>query len=194
MESLALILFLVPLAWSPGPGNLFFAALGANAGLKGSWPASIGYHGATWIVTLAIGFGFGVAAGSVSGVSQAIALAGGAYVLWLASKFWRAGRRTGPIAVPSARVLDGVVLLVLNPKAYAIIAAMFAQFLGADASVTQIVWITTLFTLNNLVAFTVWTWAGDRMLRRWQDRTSALVMNRAAALSLVTVAVWMALR
>jgi len=56
--TLSLLLFLFPLAYSPGPGNLFFAANGARFGFRATIPASPGYHTATWLVTAAIGFGF----------------------------------------------------------------------------------------------------------------------------------------
>lgn len=56
--TLALLIFLFPLAYSPGPGNMFFAAVGARFGFRASLPAHLGYHLATWIVTAAIGFGF----------------------------------------------------------------------------------------------------------------------------------------
>jgi len=42
--TLALVLFLFPLAYSPGPGNMFFAAIGGRFGLRASVPATIGYH------------------------------------------------------------------------------------------------------------------------------------------------------
>lgn len=193
-ESLALILFLLPLAWSPGPGNIFFATLGAREGLRASWPASLGYHLATWIVTLALGLGFSHLAGIAQQMAQGMALAGGAYVLWMARRLWGAGTVSGAAVPRRAGVFDGAVLLVLNPKAYAIIAAMFAQFLTDDRSPERVLWVTTLFTLNNLVAFTVWTWAGAQLLRLWQSRISAVLLNRGAALMLAGVAVWMMLR
>jgi len=193
-EALALILFLLPLAWSPGPGNLFFAALGGRSGLRASWPASLGYHAATWAVTLGIGLGFGAVAGGASHLARGMALLGGAYVLWMAWKFWQAGAVSARSHIRSAGVMDGAILLILNPKAYAIIAAMFTQFLHPEAGALQVVWITSLFTLNNLVAFTVWTWAGDRILRHWQRETSAQRLNRSAAVLLAGVALWMILR
>ncbi len=44
----ALLVFLFPLACSPGPGNMFFAANGAWFGFGATIPASLGYHIATW--------------------------------------------------------------------------------------------------------------------------------------------------
>jgi hypothetical protein len=52
--SIALILFLFPLAYSPGPGNMFFAANGARFGFRSTVPSNVGYHVATWIATAAI--------------------------------------------------------------------------------------------------------------------------------------------
>ena len=48
---LALLIFLFPLAYSPGPGNTLFAANGAVFGFRATLPASAGYHLATWAVT-----------------------------------------------------------------------------------------------------------------------------------------------
>ncbi len=190
----ALILFLLPLAWSPGPGNLFFATLGARDGIAASCRASLGYHAATWIVTLVLGLGFGQLAGTAERAAQVMALAGGAYVLWMAWRLWGAGALVPNHAPPRASARDGAVLLLLNPKAYAIIAAMFAQFLAEDSDTGRVLWIATLFTLNNLAAFTVWTWAGAGLLRLWQDRLSAERLNRGASLLLAGVALWMMLR
>lgn len=54
----ALLVFLMPLAYSPGPGNMVFAAIGGRFGLRASIPASAGYHLATFAVTAAVGLGF----------------------------------------------------------------------------------------------------------------------------------------
>ena len=193
-DAFALIVFLLPLAWSPGPGNLFFAALGAQSGLRASWPASLGYHAATLVVTFAIGLGFGALASRTTELAQIMAMFGAGYVLWIAWRFWRAGAVGGRSGIGRASILDGAILLILNPKAYAIIAAMFAQFLSDDADTLRVVWITCLFTLNNLLAFTAWTWAGNRLLRHWQRDATARWLNRGAAVGLAGVAVWMILR
>lgn len=153
--TLALLIFLFPLAWSPGPGNMFFAANGARFGLVATLPANAGYHLATWLVTLAIGLGF-------------------------AEMTRRAGFGSG------------VLLLLLNPKAHVIIVLMFSQFAGDEGSFRRVLWITTLFTLNNLCAFLAWTLAGDRIGRRLRQGTVARKVNRGFAAVLAAVALWMA--
>ncbi len=192
---IALLVFLFPLAYSPGPGNLFFAANGARFGLRATIPASAGYHLATWIVTAAIGFGFMAALERLPGLFLAIKWAGSAYVFYLAWKLFRAGAvETAGEARPAAFV-DGVVLLVLNPKAYVIMALMFSQFLNSSGGphTVEVLWITTVFTLNNLVAFTVWTLAGNQIAAQFSEARHAHLLNRAFALVLAGVAVWMLL-
>src|SRR5262245_5395951 len=89
--TIALIVFLFPLAYSPGPGNLFFAANGARFGLRATMPAMAGYHVATLIVTTLIGLGFAVAIKEAPELFILIKWVGSAYVLYLAWKFIQAG-------------------------------------------------------------------------------------------------------
>lgn len=192
--AVALVIFLFPLAYSPGPGNMFFAANGARFGLAATLPASAGYHVATWAVTAAIGLGFIAALDQFPGVFAALKIAGSLYVLWIAWGMIRAGALTaGKEAVP-ASFMDGVVLMVLNPKAYVIIALMFTQFLdGASAEgwLTSVLLITTIFTINNLIAFTVWTVVGDRIAGYFRTDESARRLNVVFGGILAAVAIWM---
>jgi threonine/homoserine/homoserine lactone efflux protein len=188
---LPLVLFLFPLAYSPGPGKLFFAALGARFGLRATLPATVGYHLATWIVTVGIGLGF---AGAAVGFPQAFLILGwlgSAYVFWLAIRFPRAGLIETATDVPPAGFRDGAVLLVLNPKAYAIIALIFSQFLTAGpATPKAVLAIATIFTLNNLLAFTLWTLGGQALASPGQARRLNLIFGTLLA----AVALVMALR
>jgi threonine/homoserine/homoserine lactone efflux protein len=189
----ALVLFLFPLAYSPGPGNLFFAANGARFGLRSTIPASTGYHIATWLVTLAIGLGFAAVIHKYPEVFTTIKILGSLYVLWLAWKLLRSGMIKSDQEPTSANFWDGVILLILNPKAYFIITAMFAQFLNSESSdqLVLVLLITTIFTLNNLLAFTSWTILGDRFARLFRDESNARVLNLAFGSLLAFVAVWM---
>lgn len=191
---IALIIFLFPLAFSPGPGNTFFAANGARFGLRATLPANAGYHLATWIVTAAMGFGALAAFTSYPGVFAALKIGGSLYVLWLAWALFRSdGHADAGQAVP-AGFRSGVFLLLLNPKAYVIIALMFTQFGTADAEAPwqMILVITCVFTLNNLVAFLAWTAAGDQLAARFRNEKRAKSINRSFGTILAAVALWMA--
>lgn len=189
----ALLMFLFPLAYSPGPGNMFFAANGARFGLPATLPASAGYHVATWIVTVAIGLGFAATLERFPQMFLLIKWAGAAYVLYLAWKLFRAGAIQNMGEARPAGFMDGVILLVLNPKAYVIIALMFTQFLSRDTEsrFAAILLITTVFTLNNLITFTAWTAVGDGIARQFQEESHAHRMNMALGAILATVALWM---
>ena len=190
--SIALILFLFPLAYSPGPGNVFFAANSARFGVRATIPANAGYHVATWIVTAGIGFGFLAALERFPGIFVGLKVAGSLYVLWLAWKMFRAGTVSAVRDARPAGVLDGVLLLVLNPKAYVIIALMFTQFLDASEP-GKVVLITTVFTLNNLVAFSLWALIGDQIAGYFRTAESARRLNIFFGAILAGVALWMLL-
>ncbi len=182
----AVILFLFPLAYSPGPGNMFFAANGARFGFWATVPANLGYHTATFAVTVMVGFGFTQAAAQFPQVFGAIKVAGAAYVAWLGWRIMRAGIASGPGVARVAGFWDGFVLLVLNPKGYLIMGLMFSQFSQAN------IWVVTgIFTLNNMLAFVVWTLLGDVMAQRFREPGRAAQLNGLLGGMLIAVAVWM---
>jgi threonine/homoserine/homoserine lactone efflux protein len=143
-------------------------------------------------VTLALGLGFAAASEIAPGVHAALRWTGAAYVLWLSWTFLRAGATGSPADARPGGFGTGAILLLLNPKAYVIIALMFSQFLGAGQGAAVVLWITTVFTLNNLLAFTLWTMMGDRIAARFRDERSARRLNSFFGLLLAGVALWMA--
>lgn len=191
--AIALVLFLAPLAYSPGPGNLFFAANGARFGFRATVLANLGYHAATLAVTIVIGLGFDWVSREAPMFLSVIRYAGTAYVLWLAWGLAQAGVLADEADARPASAVDGVVLLLLNPKAYLIIALMFTQFSGdADEGKTmQVLWISVIFTLNNAVAFSLYAALGDVMTARWRSPETARVLNLGFAAVLAGVAIWM---
>lgn len=191
----ALVLFLFPLAYSPGPGNMFFAANGARFGFRSTVPANIGYHIATWIVTAAIGLGFIAALDKFPQVFIFLKITGSLYVLWIAWKLFKAGTIEGHETAKPATFADGIILLVLNPKAYVIIALMFTQFLNQPESgwLVSLIVITSIFTLNNLIAFSIWALIGDKIAGHFRTPESARKLNVMFGVILATVAAWMIL-
>ena len=191
----ALLLFLFPLAYSPGPGNMFFAAMGARSGVAATLSANAGYHAATLVVTGLVGAGFVAVLDPASTLFLLLKTSGSIYVLWLAWKMAASGRANAGGEGRGAGFLDGVMLLVLNPKAYVIILLMYSQFAGfAFASTAERVAVISLvFTLNNLLAFLLWTLAGDGLGRMFRNETSARRLNLFFASMLAGVALWMLL-
>lgn len=191
----ALVVSLFPLAYSPGPGNMFFTANGARFGFRSTVPANAGYHIATWIATVAIGLGFIATLDKFPQLFVGLKIAGSLYVLWLAWKLFRAGTLKGDEEAKPATFVDGIVLLILNPKAYVIIALMFTQFLNASETgmLVSVVLISTIFTLNNLVAFSIWALIGDKIAGYFRTPESAQKLNVMFGGILAAVAIWMLL-
>ena len=172
---------------------MFVASYGARFGFKSTIPANTGYHIATFAVTLFIGMGFGWISKEYPDVLGVIKYAGSAYVFYLAWCLARAGVTSDSTNSRHAGFWDGVVLLVLNPKAYLIIGLIFTQFssVGNVNAAVVVLWITIIFTLNNLVAFCLFSWVGDRIALRFRGEESAKTFNRFLAAMLAAVAVWM---
>ena len=115
---LALLVFLFPLAYSPGPGNMIFAANGARFGFLATLPANLGYHLATWLGTFAIGLGFARLLEAVPTAFIVIKLAGVAYVLWLSWKLIRAGSTdTTETAKPPFNLPNNNAMVSKSPSA-----------------------------------------------------------------------------
>ncbi len=191
-DFIALLLFLFPLAYSPGPGNLFFAAAGARFGFRATLSANAGYHLATWALTVAMGFGYAEIAAGNDGLMRAIRIAGGLYVLHLAYGFLGTAIVGDAPEPRRAGWYDGLILLLMNPKAWVIIALMLSQFLGpGEDRLRQVLTIATIFTVNNLIAFSLYTMAGDRFARLFRDGASARRLNSGFGAVLAGTALWM---
>ncbi|EHY91329.1 LysE family translocator [Saccharomonospora azurea] len=197
----ALLVFLFPLAYSPGPGNAFFAALGAARGLRAALPALAGYHVATFVVAASIGLGMGVTVLEHPLLATVLSAVGSLYVLWLAVTIVRSARTKGGSRTTAATRQDqrigfrsGAIVLLLNPKAYYIIAVMFTQFLRPPdgGGVVAVLVITIVFTLNNLVAFVAWALGGRALTALFRSERSKRWIDYGFAAVLVGVAAWLA--
>ena len=112
---------------------------------------------------------------------------------WIAWKIFRSRGLEGHKAAKPPTFIDGVILLALNPKAYIIIALMFTQFLGQseDGLVVTVILITTIFTINNPIAFSIWAMIGDKIAVYFRTPESVRKLNIFFGIMLASVAVWM---
>lgn len=192
-DLLPLLIFLFPLAYSPGPGNIYFAGIGATAGARAAVPGLVGYHLATVLVTGLMGLGVLAVLMAAPMALDLIRWAGIAYMLWLALRFVRAGLQEMPGHAGAARTTfwGGAMLLALNGKAYVIIALMMTQFLTTGTP-GQVAAITLIFTANNLVAFLAWTCAGAALAKLFSDPRAHRAIHVMFGVMLAGVALWMA--
>ena len=191
VEILALLVFLFPLAFSPGPGNMFFAANGAKFGFVDTLSANFGYHLATILITFFIGLGFSLFFSFIKNQYQYIQILGSLYVIYLAYKFYKAGTYNENAKNLNCTFMDGVVLLLFNPKAYVIISLMFTMFLDNSQNIFKIILISLIFTVNNCVSFTLWTLFGDLIGAKFRNKKYSKILNNMFSLMLFLVVIWM---
>jgi threonine/homoserine/homoserine lactone efflux protein len=120
-------------------------------------------------------------------------MAGALFVFWIACKMLRSGVIEGDKTAKPATFTDGVILLAFNPKAYVIIALVFSQFLDQSEGgyVVTVMLITTVFTINNFIAFSIWALIGDKIAGYFRTSKSAQKLNMMFGIILVAVAAWM---
>lgn len=100
--------------------------------------------------------------------------------------FWTAGA-SGAAPARAISFCDGVLLSLLNPKAWAIIALMLTQFSSHLSQAN----ISVILTLNNLLAFLIRASTGQSLRRMLWNPAMAPHMERAFAACMAVIAVWM---
>jgi threonine/homoserine/homoserine lactone efflux protein len=175
------------LAGSPGPNTLSLAAAGAAFGAR---------RGLGYLVGLVIGMvavmtitasglaGLLLAVPGASPVVTGLAVTYFAYLAWriatAAPLSDEAGQGTAPTLV------GGVFLSLVNPKAYAAMAALFSGFVLVDGALA-------LDTLAKMAAITIvimavnvaWLYAGAALTRVFRDPVANRAINMTFAAALV---------
>lgn len=179
------------LTGSPGPNTLSLAATGAAFGARRGMVYLIGLCAGMVAVIVITASGIAGLLLALPGATPVITVAAGAYFLYLAFRIATApplsadaGERKQP------RFLAGVVLSLVNPKAYAAMAAMFSGFtlvagpLWLDAVVKGGTLLVILVSVN-----IAWLLAGAALTRFFRAPGSNRAINVTfAALLLVSVA------
>jgi threonine/homoserine/homoserine lactone efflux protein len=184
---------------TPGPGVLSLAGVGAAYGR----PAGMRYF-----VGLLLGHNL-VAALTASGLAAivladpririALFIASTCYLLYLAAKIAMAGKKLGFIeATKPPGITGGLMLQVINPKAYVVNTTIFSGFPFWPANLS--VEIAIKFVIFNAIwipLHLLWLWAGIALRRLdlppRQQRAINIAMS-VAMLAVVALAVFAFLR
>jgi threonine/homoserine/homoserine lactone efflux protein len=175
------------LAGSPGPNTLSLAAAGAAFGAR---------RGLGYLVGLTVGMvavmaitasgiaGLLVAVPGVRPVVLAVAVAYFAYLAWRIATAPPLANGTDRGTAPSFPA--GVLLSLVNPKAYAAMAAVFSGFVLVDgAMVIDAMAKTIAMTLVIVTVNISWLFAGSALTRFFRDPASNRAINVGFAVALV---------
>ena len=191
---LALLAFIVPMCFTPGPNNVLCAAHGSRHGVRKTVPL-IGGMAVGWSI-----LGVGIAAGTTfleenESIFQIISYLGAVYIAYLGYRV-----ATASVVEDQEEAKDvlgpwtGFVLQIVNGKAwihFLVIMTTFGDTFGTDFEHKM-----ALVLLNLSFGFPAvlsWTAFGTLLKRIFSDEESGIWLNRVLGLLLFLVAVWIAL-
>ena len=184
---------------TPGPGVLSAAGFGAAYGFKPSLRYVLGLFFGTNLVLLSIIRGFAAIIMSMPQLRLVLMVLSVSYLLYLAARIAFAGSKIAFIsAKTSPGIWSGILLQVINPKAYAVNTSLITGFNYAPDNVvfeigTKVVIIMLIWTPIHLG----WLWAGVVLHRldlpaKTQRRIN--IVMASAMLGVVGLAVFSAVR
>ena len=184
------VLFAISSIFSPGPANIVASAFGQEVGYSGTLRFLLG---------MALCFTLGMAAaGLMAGalrvifpiVATYLRWAGALYMAWLAASLFLHQRGGGPSQPRKPGFVDGLLIIITNPKLYFFAAALFASF-GAQLArtVPAILLLSLVLGLLQFIAASTWVMVGYGLSLAFRGRTFSIVFRVVMALLLVVSAV-----
>ncbi|TPM37870.1 LysE family translocator [Mesorhizobium sp. B2-3-4] len=186
-QLLALLLTATVVMGSPGPATISVTAVGAAFGLRDSLRYAGGIVLGTIAVLLVVATGVMAALASMPKLAPLLAVASGAYILYLAFKIATAP----PLAARSPEAsrptwLAGFLLAVANPKAYVAIAAVFAGASSREGGAELGLWAKlTVLAVMIVITHAVWLLAGAAFARFLRRPFASRIINLVFAATLV---------
>ncbi len=127
---LGFVLAALALTGSPGPNTLSLAAVGAAFGRQRGLGYMVGLNVGMVMVIMITGSGVSGLLLAIPGAAPVITIIASMYFLYLAYRIATAPPLTQNADTGRApKWIEGVILSLLNPKAYAAMAALFSSFI-----------------------------------------------------------------
>ena len=182
-------LAVVFLILTPGPGVLTTAGFGAAYGFRRSLAYVLGLFIGTNLVMLAVISGFAAVLLSLPWLRTVLVLASLGFLLYLAAKIAFAGAKIAFIAATAPPgIIGGVLLQIVNPKAYAVNTSLITGFNYApDAVVFELVTKVLIASAIWIPIHLLWLWAGVRVHELKLSNARQRLINVGMALALLTV-------
>ncbi len=174
---------------TPGPGVLSTAGVGAGFGFKAGLPYVLGLFLGTNIVAIGVISGLAAIMLSVPAIRWFLMGASLLYLIYLAARIAFAGSKIAFVAATVAPgVMAGVMLQVINPKAYVVNTSLFTGFPFAPQNlffetITKLLLVNTIWIPIHLM----WLWAGASVHRLNLSDAVQRRINYAMAMSMLLV-------
>jgi len=178
---------------SPGPATLGLAGVGATFGFRGGVHFLNGILAGLCVVIVGATLGLAALFTAFPGVRAVVQLVGGLYICYIAIKIGTAPHipESASTSQSSPRFIDGFMLNLLNPKAYAAFLALFSQFLLPMSSATAafIATAAVCFVVA-VVVDTIWLSFGGLIRPLFKHPRQARLVRVMFAVSMVGAVLW----
>ena len=189
--ALAALLLLI----TPGPGVMSLAGVGAAFGTRPGLAYMSGLCLGTNLVAVVVVVGYAALLLATPYIRTALMALSFGYLFWLALKIAFAGRKLAFIqADRPPGLVGGVMLQIINPKAYVVNTALFTGFAFANSSLlAETAWKFLILNAIWIVIHLLWLYAGISLNRFNLSERAQFAINSGMALAMVGVVVLAAL-
>jgi threonine/homoserine/homoserine lactone efflux protein len=184
---LALVLFSIVMAFTPGPNNIMLAASGVNFGFARTVPHMAGVALGFLALLTACGAGLGLVFAAVPALQLALKVAGAAYMLWLAFKVATAHLSDSEGSAPARpfTFLQAAAFQWVNPKALVASLSAIAVYVRPGHERTDFPVMLAVLMVCTVGSVSTWTGFGVGLRRLLREPRHARIFNLAMALLLV---------
>ena len=174
---------------TPGPGVLTTAGIGAAYGYRSGFRFLIGLWAGTNLVSIAVITGLAAIVLSIAWLRTLLLLASVSYLAYLAFRIAFAGAKVSFIdARRDPGVMDGVLLQVINPKAYAVSTTLLSGFaFMPDSLLTETLIKFAIMNLLWVPVHFLWLAAGVNLKRLALSAKTQRLINILMGLSMMIV-------
>ena len=181
-----LILAALAIMGSPGPSTISLVGASVAYGVRRSTAYCVGLIVGTIVVLLAAATGITAVLLAVPALRWALVIVGTAYILWLAYHLATAPPLTEQTrAERHPRLVDGLILGVINPKAWIAITAVVASARLADSAPVDAALKIPLLAAVVVAIHASWLLAGRLMVRVMRRPRLSRAVNITLAALLV---------
>ncbi len=181
------------LTGSPGPNTLSLAAVGASFGRVKGLEYMVGLSVGVLVVAAMVGTGLSGLILAVPGVTPIVSILAVLYFAYLAFRIATAPPLSEPTAdttQQAPRWYEGFSLSLVNPKAYAAMAALFSGYvLAASDPLADALFKAALIAATIFVVNITWLSLGAALTQKMRSpRTSRMINVSFAILLILSVA------
>jgi threonine/homoserine/homoserine lactone efflux protein len=191
----ALLVFVIPMCFTPGPNNMLCAAHGAQHGFRATLPLTLGMLTGWSVLGVIVGVAI-TAIESNQAVFNALTYVGAAYIAYLGFSIGRADPKPIDEVDDTDRLgfRTGVLLQFVNGKAwihFLVLMATWGSLFGSGLFGKVALVVVNAF--GGYPAVLAWAGFGVALRRIFTSEKNAKRLNVALGLSLIGVALWILL-